>query len=68
MSPAVASVCPAAVSLLGGQQSARTLHFFVTILLVLFVMVHVAMVYRAGFKTRMRAMISGRVRNRTEGV
>jgi thiosulfate reductase cytochrome b subunit len=68
MSPAVASVCPAAVSLLGGQQSARTLHFFITILLVLFVMVHVAMVYRAGFKTRMRAMITGRVRNRTEGV
>ena len=36
MSPAVASVVPAAVSALGGQQSARTIHFFVTGLLVLF--------------------------------
>ena len=61
MSPAMASVFPAAVAVLGGQQSARTIHFFVTILLVLFLLVHVAMVWRAGFGTRMRAMITGRV-------
>ena len=61
MSPAIASVFPAAVSVLGGQQSARTIHFFITVLLVLFLLVHVLMIWRAGFGTRMRAMITGRV-------
>jgi thiosulfate reductase cytochrome b subunit len=46
---------------LSGQQSARTLHFFVSVLLVFFLLIHVAMVYLAGFKNRMRAMITGRV-------
>jgi len=60
MSPAFVSVFPATVNLLGGQQSARTLHFFVTLALVLFLLVHVGMVWFAGFKSRMRAMITGR--------
>jgi len=60
MSPAVASAFPGAVSTLGGQQSARTIHFFVTVLLTLFLLVHVVMVFLAGFWTRMRAMITGR--------
>jgi thiosulfate reductase cytochrome b subunit len=42
---------------LGGQQSARTLHFFVSILLLLFLLVHVAMVALTGFRKRMRGMI-----------
>lgn len=60
MSPAFVSEVPAAVNLLGGQQSARTLHFFVSVALVLFVLVHVVMVFMAGFRSRMRAMITGR--------
>jgi thiosulfate reductase cytochrome b subunit len=59
MSPAFASVFPSAVSVLGGQQSARTIHFFVTVLLVLFLLVHIAMICLAGFRRRMRAMIVG---------
>jgi thiosulfate reductase cytochrome b subunit len=59
MSPAVASVFPSAVSVLGGQQSARTIHFFVTVLLVLFLLVHILMIGLAGFRNRMRAMITG---------
>jgi len=51
---------PYAVILLGGRQSARTLHFFLTDLLVLFLIVHVTMIFLAGFKNRMRAMITGR--------
>ena len=51
---------PAAVRLLGGHQTARSLHFIVTGLLVLFVVVHVVMIFVAGFRSRMRAMISGR--------
>ncbi len=61
MSPAVVSAFPAVVTTLGGQQSARTIHFFVTDLLVLFLVVHVAMICLAGFWTRTRAMITGRI-------
>ncbi|WP_348264747.1 cytochrome b/b6 domain-containing protein [Telmatobacter sp. DSM 110680] len=60
LSPAFDSAVPATVNLLGGRQSARTLHFFVTDLLVLFLIVHVAMIILAGFRSRMRAMITGR--------
>ena len=59
LSPAFDSAVPAAVNLLGGQQSARTLHFFVSGFLLLFVVIHVTMVVLAGFRTRMRAMITG---------
>jgi thiosulfate reductase cytochrome b subunit len=61
MSPALSSVFPFLPALCGGQQSARTLHFFVTVLLVLFFLIHVFMVGRSGFQTRMRAMITGRI-------
>jgi thiosulfate reductase cytochrome b subunit len=60
MSPSFVSAVPAAVNVLGGQQSARTLHFFLTVALVLFLLVHVFMVFLAGFRSRMRAMITGR--------
>ncbi len=59
MSPAIASVMPAVVTTLGGQQSARTIHFFVSVLLLLFVVAHVAMVWRAGLWNRLRAMTVG---------
>jgi thiosulfate reductase cytochrome b subunit len=61
MSPAFDSAVPAAVNALGGVQSARTLHFFVSGSLLLFLVVHVTMIVLAGFRSRMRAMISGRV-------
>jgi thiosulfate reductase cytochrome b subunit len=60
MSPAIASVFPAAVSILGGQQSARTIHFFVSVFLSFFLIIHVLMVCLAGFRIRMRAMTTGR--------
>jgi thiosulfate reductase cytochrome b subunit len=59
MSPAFVSAFPATVNVLGGQQSARTLHFFVSLALLLFLLVHVVMICVAGFKSRMRAMITG---------
>jgi thiosulfate reductase cytochrome b subunit len=61
LSPAFDSAVPAAVNLLGGRQSARTLHFFVSGLLVCFLVVHITMIVLAGFWSRMRAMITGRV-------
>jgi thiosulfate reductase cytochrome b subunit len=59
MSPAFDSAVPAAVDALGGRQSARTLHFFVSGFLLLFLIVHIAMVVLSGFRRRMRAMITG---------
>jgi thiosulfate reductase cytochrome b subunit len=60
MSPGFVSEFPATVNVLSGQQSARTIHFFVSIALVLFLLVHVVMIFVAGFRSRMRAMITGR--------
>ncbi len=60
MSPAIASAFPATVTVFGGQQSARTIHFFVSVFLVLFLLIHIVMVCLAGFRNRMRAMITGR--------
>jgi thiosulfate reductase cytochrome b subunit len=66
MSPAITSVFPALVNVLGGQQSARTVHFFVSSFLVLFLLVHIAMVCLAGFGNRVRAMITGQSAARKE--
>jgi thiosulfate reductase cytochrome b subunit len=60
MSPAVTTAFPLVSSLLGGRQSARTIHLFVTVALVLFLIVHVVMVALSGFRARMRAMITGK--------
>ena len=61
MSPAVTSIFPALVTIFGGHQSARTLHFFLAQLLVAFFIVHVAMVILAGFYPRTKAMVTGRI-------
>jgi thiosulfate reductase cytochrome b subunit len=61
MSPGFTSAFPLTVRLLGGQHTARSLHFIVTGFLVVFLVVHIVMVFVAGFRVRMRAMITGRV-------
>ncbi len=61
LSPAFDSAVPAAVTSLAGRQSARTLHFFVSMSLLIFFAVHIAMVALTGFRRRMRAMTTGRV-------
>jgi thiosulfate reductase cytochrome b subunit len=60
LSPAFDSAVPAAVNVLGGRQSARTLHFFISGALVLFLVAHITMIALSGFRSRMRAMITGR--------
>jgi thiosulfate reductase cytochrome b subunit len=59
MSPAFVAAVPSTVTILGGRQSARTLHFLVSVSLVAFLLIHVAMVWFAGFSIRVMAMISG---------
>jgi thiosulfate reductase cytochrome b subunit len=59
MAPAFTAVFPSAVTVLGGRQSARSLHFFITVALVLFTIVHVTMIVLAGFRSRVGAMLTG---------
>jgi thiosulfate reductase cytochrome b subunit len=59
LSPGFNAAIPWGVDVLGGRQSARTLHFFLSVFLLLFFIVHVTMVVLAGFTRRMRAMITG---------
>lgn len=66
MSPAITSVVPALVNIFGGQQSARTIHFFAANFLVLFLVVHIVMVCLAGFTGRVGAMIAGHGNARRE--
>ena len=66
MSPTFTAAFPWTAELLGGRQSARTIHFFVSWLLLIFLIVHVAMVAVSGFWRRMRAMITGYTRSPEE--
>ena len=59
MSPGANAVAPWLPDILGGRQSARTLHFVVAALLVLFFAVHIAMVMLAGPVNEMRAIVTG---------
>ena len=59
MSFAVTSVFPILATALGGHQSARTLHFVFVSLLVLFLIVHLVMLWLVGFWGHVRAMITG---------
>ncbi|HXX86551.1 MAG TPA: cytochrome b/b6 domain-containing protein [Casimicrobiaceae bacterium] len=62
MSPWLDSLLPGWVDIFGGRQSARTIHFIVAWLLVLFVLIHVFEVIISGFWNHMRSMITGRFR------
>ena len=61
MSPAFAAVAPWSVVMVGGRQTARTIHFLLTWALVAFLVGHVVMVATSGFVARMRGMVTGRV-------
>jgi len=66
MSLGFISAFPWSVDLLGGRQSARTIHFFASLALVLFVLIHILMVSLAGFWSRTAVMITGRIGTRKE--
>jgi thiosulfate reductase cytochrome b subunit len=66
MSPTLDAWAPALPALLGGRQSARTLHFLFASGLLLFAVVHIAMVLAAGPINEMRSMITGWFRIRPE--
>jgi Ni/Fe-hydrogenase b-type cytochrome subunit len=59
MSPGADAAMPWLLDLFGGRQSARTIHFLIAWLLVLFMIVHVFMVLVSGVFNNMRSMVTG---------
>jgi len=62
MSPRADAVFAGWVDIVGGRQSARTLHFVVAWLIVGFVAIHVFQVIVTGLWNNLRSMITGRYR------
>ncbi|MFG6176481.1 cytochrome b/b6 domain-containing protein [Halomonas sp. THAF12] len=60
MSPTMDAAWPWLLDVFGGRQSARTLHFLCALALVLFLLVHVALVLLSGVINNLRSMITGR--------
>jgi thiosulfate reductase cytochrome b subunit len=62
MSPGMVATWTWLLDLFGGRQSARSIHFIVAMLLLLFLFVHILMVALAGSYNEVRSMITGRFR------
>lgn len=62
MSPGMNAVLPWLPELFGGRQTARTIHFAVMALFVLFFIVHIAMIVLAGPLNELRSIVTGRYR------
>lgn len=60
MSPGFNAIAPWLVTLFGGRQSARTIHFIAAAGIVAFILVHLIMVVLAGPINEVRSMITGR--------
>lgn len=60
ISPGMGAVFPWVLDMLGGRQSARSIHFLCAWFLVAFMLVHVVLVLLSGPLRQMRAMITGR--------
>ena len=56
MSPAIAASHPYLLTMFFGVQSARTIHFFASSFLFLFLIIHIWMIIKSGFKKQMLAM------------
>lgn len=62
MSPWLDTVIPGWIDIVGGRQSARTIHFIVAWLLVAFVAIHVFQVIVTGLWNNIRSMLTGNYR------
>ena len=66
MSPGMNAAWPWLLDVFGGRQTARTIHFLVMVLLVVFFDIHVVMVVLAGPINELRSMITGYYRTSPE--
>lgn len=59
LSPGMNAAWPWLLELFGGRQSARSIHFIMASLIALFLVVHVALVFLAGWRNEIRSMVTG---------
>ena len=59
MSPSMNAAVPFLADMLGGRQTARTIHFVVMLLLVGFFLVHMLMILAAGPINELRSIVTG---------
>jgi thiosulfate reductase cytochrome b subunit len=62
MSPGLDAAFPGLLTVFGGRQSARTIHFIICFMFVGFVAVHLFMVAATGLWNNLRSMVAGRYR------
>lgn len=67
MSPGFNAAAPWLLDVFGGRQSARTVHFLSASGIVLFILVHLALVVLSGLWNNLRSMITGRYAIEVEG-
>ena len=60
MSPGMDAALPLLLDVLGGRQTARTIHFISASFIVIFVVVHLLMVLISGVWNNLRSMVTGR--------
>jgi thiosulfate reductase cytochrome b subunit len=60
MSPAITAAYPFLLEIFGGFQSARTIHFFTSLALEIFLIMHIVMIILSGFKQQVRYMTLGK--------
>lgn len=60
MSPTITASYPFLLKIFFGAQSARTIHLFASITLLLFFVIHVFMVIKSGFKKQIKSMTLGK--------
>lgn len=68
MSPTIDSAFPWILTILGGRQTARTIHFIACFSFVGFIVIHVVQVVLTGFLNNIRSMVSGWFIVKHEGV
>ncbi|MEK6803675.1 MAG: cytochrome b/b6 domain-containing protein [Nitrospirota bacterium] len=68
MSPTIDAVFPWLLTIFGGRQAARTIHFIACFSFVGFIIIHVAQVMLSGFFNSIRSMVTGYFIVRHEGV
>lgn len=68
MSPTIDTAVPWLLTIFGGRQAARTIHFIACFSFVGFIVIHVAQVMLTGFFNNIRSMVTGYFVVRHEGV
>lgn len=68
MSPTIDTAFPCLLTMFGGRQAARTIHFIACFSFVGFILIHISQVILSGFFNNIRSMVTGWFTIRHEGV